>query len=658
MLKNLKIGGKLFIGFGLLIVTIAVVSTFTITSLLQIDRGVVYLLDVNLEKLNNANILEGYLKDQAISYRSIALGEDFVYHRNQITNTSNASSISVNEIERLLNPNNREEAALWTAYTDARTAFQHVRTIMDGYLDAGDMENAMAHGAGEFTSRQDAYVEAIAAFARFQANFMHSSGVQVEQNIMRIISTLVIVIVIGLLISVIFASIITRMITKPLAECVDISQKLEHGHTTMNIIVNSKDETGRLKEAMKNMVGAIQKMYKDCVWLAEETTSGKMRTRIDAGKHENDYGKLVNGINAILDSVGRPMDETMTVMDRLAHKDLTARIISKYPGDFDALMGNINLAAQNLEESLIQVGMAVEQISAASGQISSGSQVLAEATSEQASSLEEISSSLEEINSLTSSNADSAKSGLKLADQAVLAVDAGNIAMEKMNTAMEAILKSSQETGKIIKTIEDIAFQTNLLALNAAVEAAHAGDAGKGFAVVAEEVKNLALRSAEAAKNTNALIDESGRNSEMGAKIVEQVTKSFIEMKDQFNKVKSIVNEIAASSEEQANGVGQINTGVNEMNRVTQQNAANAEESASAAEELSSQAAELKGMVASFTLSKKVNTYRPASKTLHVTNERRQTSAPLPQKKSKDTYEVKPETILPMDSFDDDFDDF
>jgi methyl-accepting chemotaxis protein len=352
----------------------------------------------------------------------------------------------------------------------------------------------------------------------------------------------------------------------------------------------------------------------------------------------------------------------MSVMDRLAHKDLTVRISGKYQGDFNDLKENINLAASTLEESITQVGIAVDQITSAANEISSGSQTLAEATSQQASSLEEISSSLEEINSLTGNNADNAKSGLKLADLAVIAVDQGNDSMEKMNKAMETILKSSQETGRIIKTIDEIAFQTNLLALNAAVEAAHAGDAGQGFAVVAEEVKNLALRSAEAAKNTNVLIEESGRNSEMGSKIVDDVTKSFLQMKEQFNKVKSIVNEISASSDEQSHGVNQINTGVQEMNRVTQQNAANAEESAAAAEQLSGQSAELKSMVNSFSLSKKSGrtfTQKPAPKLTMNSAPKKSFGKPLSVNKPKNSVEVKPDTILPLDNLDDDdFADF
>ena len=662
MLKNAKIGAKLGFGFGILIATMVIISIVTVISFTEVKDDVTYLLDVNLEKLIHSSRIESLVKDQMSAYKSIALGEDYALQRSIINNSRNNIDFESESIERLLNPTNREEAALWISFVNARTAYRNSMSIMDGYIIEGNVELVVSYGGSEFTARQNSYLKAIEEFATFQTEFMKSRGVAIEETIQKSIYTLIIIILIGLIISIVFAMIITRMISKPLSECVDIARNLGNGQTNIKINVDTKDETGQLKLAMKNMVESIQKMYNDCVDLSQAATEGKMQTRIDSKRHQNDFAKLIEGINSILEAVCYPMKETMEVMDRLAHKDLTARIKNKYPGDFEALMNNINLAAQIIEESLIQVEMAVEQITAASNEISSGSQTLAEATSEQASSLEEISSSLEEINSLTGNNADNAKQGLKLADLSVHAVDVGNEAMEKMNSAMEAILKSSQETGKILKNIDEIAFQTNLLALNAAVEAAHAGDAGKGFAVVAEEVKNLALRSAEAAKNTNILIDDATRNSEMGARIVEQVTKSFIDMKEQFNKVKSIVNEISASSDEQAHGVNQISTGVNEMNRVTQQNAANAEESAAAAEELNGQASELKGMVGSFTLSKKHNIsnikFSQTPKILHVTPDRRQPQAQLAHKKSTNAYEVKPETLLPLDNFDDDFDDF
>lgn len=238
------------------------------------------------------------------------------------------------------------------------------------------------------------------------------------------------------------------------------------------------------------------------------------------------------------------------------------------------------------------------QIAGAAAQMSGASQVLAEGSSEQAASLEEASASLEEMAAMTKRNADSAQSAKELSGLTRKSADEGANHMDEMRRAMDAIKASSDDIAKIIKTIDEIAFQTNILALNAAVEAARAGEAGLGFAVVAEEVRNLAQRSAQSAKDTAAKIEDAIRRSEHGVTISASVAHSLSDIVEKARKVDTLVAEIAQASKEQSQGITQLNTTVSEMDRVTQSSAGTAEETAAAAEELSAQAITLRESVA------------------------------------------------------------
>ncbi len=245
-------------------------------------------------------------------------------------------------------------------------------------------------------------------------------------------------------------------------------------------------------------------------------------------------------------------------------------------------------------EKMALLNQGAGEVLAAAKQVESASQILAEGASEQASTLEETSSSMEEMSSMTKQNADNADQASCLMAEVVKIVEKVNGHVSQMAAAVQEAMQTSEETGKIVKTIDEIAFQTNLLALNAAVEAARAGEAGAGFAVVADEVRNLAMRAAQAAKNTSGLIENTITTVKKSHALTEQTQQAFKENVEISVKVGSLIEEIAAASEEQAQGIGQINKAVGELDRVIQQTAASAEESAGVAEQMNTEAVQMR----------------------------------------------------------------
>jgi methyl-accepting chemotaxis protein len=364
-------------------------------------------------------------------------------------------------------------------------------------------------------------------------------------------------------------------------------------------ITDDKDEIGPALNKMINAIGSMSDEINRCCLAALE---GNLSHRANVTPYQGKYQKIVQGFNDMIDAIMGPMNEASGVLAKIAGKDMTARMKGEYKGDYAKIKETLNMFVDNLDKAMQQVAIGADQVASASVQISNGGQSLSQGASEQASSLEEVSSSLQEMSSMTKQNTLNAKEAQGVADQARGSADKGVESMNRMSSAINQIKSSSAATAKIVKTIDEIAFQTNLLALNAAVEAARAGDAGRGFAVVAEEVRNLAMRSAEAAKNTANLIEEAVKNSENGVAINSEVLKNFQEIAEKTNKVSQVVAEIAAASDQQDQGISQLNRAVEQLNQLTQQNAANAEESASAAEEMSSQSEEMRSMVGGFKL--------------------------------------------------------
>lgn len=298
--------------------------------------------------------------------------------------------------------------------------------------------------------------------------------------------------------------------------------------------------------------------------------------------------------------VVRPVLALLGVIEKAGDGDLTGKIEVTSTDEVGRLTEGVQKMIDSLSSVIAQLAGTSANLTAGGIQIADGSRALAQDASTQAASVEEISASLEQLSSMTAQNSENANQAQTLASEAQASAQRGNSTMGKMETAIGLIKKSSDETAKIVKTIDEIAFQTNLLALNAAVEAARAGDAGKGFAVVAEEVRSLAQRSAEAAKNTAELIEQASKNADGGVAITEEVRAILVEIVDGSSKVNNLVSEIAAASIEQADGINQLNTGMAQIDHITQENSAASEQSAASAVNLQSQVDELNGIVSTF----------------------------------------------------------
>jgi methyl-accepting chemotaxis protein len=334
---------------------------------------------------------------------------------------------------------------------------------------------------------------------------------------------------------------------------------------------------------------------------AREIAQGDFSHRINMNRLD-EIGLLTRELDNMADSLAQNAEAAKQIAQGNLNVDV------RLASDRDELGLALQQMVDGLNSSLGQVQIASEQINVAASEISDSSQSLSQGATESASSLEEISSSLNELASQTKINAENSAQADRLALAATESAQNGNDQMHSMVTAMEEINAASLSISRIIKTIDEIAFQTNLLALNAAVEDARAGQHGKGFAVVAEEVRSLAARSAKAAEETSHLIEGSIAKTNNGSQIAAQTAKALQEIVADVSKVKDLVEDISIASKEQSEGVNQINIGVSQIDEVTQQNTASAEQSAAASEELSSQALQMQEMLRQFKLKNRLRT--------------------------------------------------
>lgn len=349
---------------------------------------------------------------------------------------------------------------------------------------------------------------------------------------------------------------------------------------------------------------SISRLIKRVTSAAKEIADGNFDVILSI-KAKDEVGQLADAFNATLNRLKNYqgyIDEISDSLLQIGNGNLQVSLQREYVGQFRRIKENLETLVNGLSETLLQIHQASEQVDSGAGQVANGAQALSQGATEQASSVEELSASLFEVTQQVKQNAEDAKQARDKATETGAELTRSNEQMQDMMEAMKDITEKATEISKIIKIIDDIAFQTNILALNAAVEAARAGASGKGFAVVAQEVRNLAAKSAEAAKSTSLLISETVESVNNGVLIVDKTALSLDKGSQEALVSAELIDKIAEASENQASAIIQINQGIEQISSVVQTNAATAEESAAASEELSSQANMLKELISRFDL--------------------------------------------------------
>ncbi|MEI7843713.1 MAG: methyl-accepting chemotaxis protein [Gallionellaceae bacterium] len=380
-----------------------------------------------------------------------------------------------------------------------------------------------------------------------------------------------------------------------------VATALANGDLSQKITKDYPGVFGQTKNGVNSTVDSLTKVVAEIQAIVEDAAvRGSFATKMDMNGKQGYTKTLSELLNQLSNVTDEGLNDIMRLAKALADADLTQTINKDYPGLFGQTKDAVNTTVENLKTLVTEVKTSVDSIGTASKEIASGNTDLSQRTEEQASSLEETAASMEELTSTVKQNADNAKQANQLAHSASSVAEKGGAVVHEVVGTMSAINESSRKIVDIISVIDGIAFQTNILALNAAVEAARAGEQGRGFAVVAAEVRNLAQRSAAAAKEIKTLIDNSVEKVEIGTKLVDDAGKTMEEIVNAVKRVTDIMSEISAASAEQSTGIEQVNQAITQMDEVTQQNAALVEEAAAAAESLQEEAQNLTRSVSVF----------------------------------------------------------
>ena len=562
-MKNMNISKKLLVSFIMVAAMAAIVAIVGIVSLVQISAST-NLLNTRADIGVYSAKWEGQIYQQRAVLRGAALysamddQQDALDELDKMSEATNKVVGYIENIEKKIST--PETKALYDAANSARAAYSTAREAYAAEVaKENTQEEALRKCMDDFAKTSAAYSEKLEALADYMITQTTEANDDLNSLCASVIVVMIIVGIIAVVISLILSRVMSGLIATPITRIVSW--------------INLTGNEGNL-------------IYPQTEWDYCDELS---RQTDEIGVLANSYGKMLKLFMYYQD-----------VLKELASQNLAVDV--KVIGENDNIGNALKGTFESLNMAFRSVNNATGEVQSGAVQISDGAQNLAEGSTEQAATVEELSASIQDILLKTKENSEMAKTTANLSNNVMSNATAGTELINDMTQAVMEINQASSEISKVIKVIDDIAFQTNILALNAAVEAARAGEAGKGFAVVADEVRNLASKSAAAAKETNALIENSVKKAEQGSEIAAKTSSAFAEIVSGVTETVSLINSISESSDEQAHAINQINTAIEQVSEVVQRNSATAEQSAASSEELNAQANVLSENVAKFKL--------------------------------------------------------